>query len=448
MKSLHLALSLFSLGWIYAAQGAEKRPNIIVILSDDHGWADLGCQGVRSDVKTPHIDQLAAEGVRFTRGYVTAPQCVPSRAGLLTGRDQNRFGTDDNLRGPMPAGETTLAERLGAAGYTTGMVGKWHLANVPNARAKSQPYAPESQPEKQGFHEVFNGLEGRYEANFNLVDPKVSEKISTVRDDRYRIDVQTDAALAFLRRRPADPKPFFLYLAYYAPHVPLASPEPYMSRFPDVKEKVRRQGLAAIAAMDDGVGKLRALLKAQGMEQDTMIWFIGDNGAPLGNAWDGSLNEPLAGQKGNLLDGGIRVPFVLAWPGRIPAGQVFPEAVSSLVVAQTSRALAQFKPVAELDGVDLLPYLTSEKSGAPHEYLFWRWRTQAAVMKGKFKLLIGGAGAAKLYDTTVLGGEEKDLASEHPELVQELREKARGWSRGLKNPGLPGDAGFNPAGKR
>ncbi len=451
MKFIHPLISCFVFSALaLAAHGAAaKRPNIIVILSDDHGWADLGCQGVRDDVKTPNIDALAADGVRCTRGYVTAPQCTPSRAGLISGRYQNRFGTDDNLHGPMPGKEVTIAERLSAAGYITGMAGKWHLSNVLNARAKGgSPYAKESEPESQGFQDVFNGLMGTYSANFNLDGTAVKEGITQIKDPRYRIDVQTDAALAFLRRHKDAAAPFFLYLSYYAPHVPLESPEPYMSRFSHVTDKVRRQGLASIAAMDDGVGKIRALLKEQGLAQDTLIWFFGDNGAPLAKAaWDGSLNEPLAGQKGNLLDGGIRVPFVISWPSVIPAGQVFTEAVSSLDVAESARVLAGISPTKELDGVDLLPFLTGKKQGAPHDYLYWRWRNQAAVLKGPHKLIVDGSGQGKLYDTTVKDGELHDLAAQNPELVKELFAKLRAWASEQKPAGLPGDKGFTFAGK-
>lgn len=438
------------------AASPTKKPNIIVIFTDDHGFADLGCHGVRADVKTPHLDTLAADGVRFARGYVTAPQCVPSRAGMLTGRYQTRFGVDDNTKGPLPLSETTIAERLRAAGYVTGMVGKWHLdhtegsgeppANVPDSgvlRSRGAAgwviYYHDFLPWHHGFSEYFCGTMRHYRASFDLKGETLPNAPRGITDERYRIDVQTDAALAFLRRRVDRPEqPFFLYLAYFAPHVPLEKPAKYMRRFADVEDETRRMGLAAISAVDDGVGRIRAFLREHRLEENTLIWFIGDNGAPTRpGAWDGSLNEPLVGEKGMLTDGGIRVPFLAAWKGVLPAGKVYDRPVISLDVAATAVKLAGLPADPALDGVDLIPFLTGKRAGQPHEYLFWRWGKQAAALSGNWKLLSSRPGEWKLFNMERMDGERHDLAEQHPDVVSRLKRALEAWAAEQKTPGLP-----------
>lgn len=432
-----LFLIAISLGacWPPAADGAP--PNVVVIFTDDQGWSDLGVHDVRSDVATPHLDELAADGVLFRRGYVTAPQCVPSRAGLLTGRYQTRFGLEQNPQGPLTLREKTLADRLGAAGYATGMVGKWHLSptrglNMPDGPQPAGAY----QPRNRGFTDYFTGNLRRFEASYDLEGNSLSPPPRFVLDERYRIDVQTDAALAFLRRHAAEC--FFLYVAYFAPHVPLESPEPYMSRFTGVTSETRRMGLAAISAVDDGVGRIRAFLDENDLDQQTLIFFISDNGAPTrAGAWDGSLNAPLVGEKGMLTDGGIRVPFLAAWPGTIPAGTVYDEAVISLDVAATACAVAGLPDDPALDGVNLVPHLTGEETGPAHEYLFWRWRSQAAVLHGNWKLLLLGGEQRYLFDVTQPEGERNNLITEHPDLAAGLESELVRWAGQQNPPGLP-----------
>ena len=412
------------------AEREPQRPNLIVVFTDDQGYADLGCQGVVKDVKTPHIDALAADGVRFTRGYVTAPQCVPSRAGLLTGRYQTRFGVDSNQSGALPGTERTVADRLRAAGYLTGMIGKWHLAGG---------LGPEYAPGRRGFDEYFEGALSPYQANFDLAGNSLPNAPQTLRDERYRIEVQTDAAIAFLQRRTADPRqPFFLYLAYFAPHLPLDRPEPYISRFPDVTDETRRMGLASIAAMDDGVGRIRQFLREHGMEESTLLFVVSDNGAPIWRkTWDGSLNEPLIGEKGMLTDGGIRVPFLAAWKGVLPHGKVEERAVISLDIAATALALAGEKPVPDLDGVNLLPFLTGKNAAAPHEFLYWRWGSQAAIFDGRWKLVFLPPDHWLLFDHSANAPETDDVAPRHPEVVARLRTRLEAWAAEQQTPGLP-----------
>ena len=435
MKTL-LTLLLASL----AAHAADK-PNIILIYSDDHGWADLGAQGSDQDIRTPHLDAMARDGVRFTRGYVTAPQCVPSRAGVLTGRYQQRFGVEDNNKGPLPLAELTIAERLKSAGYVTGQVGKWHLDLVGGKKGdKLLRSSKEFMPHAQGFDEYFRGELRQYLASHDLSGKPFADAPHLVTDNRFRVVVQTEAALSFLDRRAAKPEqPFFLYLAYYAPHVPLESPEPWFSKTPAHLPKERRQALAMMAAMDEGIGQLRAKLKATGQDQNTLIVFIGDNGAPLGKSWDGSLNTPLIGQKGMLSEGGIRTPFVATWPARLPAGKIYDQPVSSLDVAATAVAAAGLPKAPELDGTDLAPFAAGLNTGAPHERLFWRWGSQAAVLEHPWKLVRLGDREEMLFDVTLPDGENltKDQAKARPEIVARLRQALKAWSDTLAPPGLP-----------
>lgn len=431
-----LFLALFSS--LHAADA--PRPNVLLIYSDDHGWADLGIQGVDKDIRTPNLDQLAKDGVRFTRGYASAPQCMPSRAAVITGRYQQRFGLEDNNKGPLPLSEITIAERLKPAGYLSGFVGKSHLdMGGDKGTEKSSRIVMTHLPHHQGFDEYFRGELRDFYASHALDGTPFADAPRLVRDNRFRVTVQTEAALSFLDRRAAKPEqPWFLYLAWYAPHVPLESPEPWFGRTPESLPLKRRQALAMIGAMDDGLGRIRAKLKAMGQEQNTLIFFIGDNGAPLGNAWDGSVNQPMVGQKGMLAEGGIRVPFVAAWPGRWPQGAQFDHPVINLDVAATAAAAAGLPGDPTLDGVNLTPFVTGEKKGAPHERLFWRWASQSAVMEMPYKLIKLGGKPPLLFDITKPDGENatRDLASKQPEVVARMEARLNAWAAELKPPGL------------
>jgi len=440
------------------------RPNIIVILADDLGYSDLGAQGVRRDVRTPNLDRMAAEGVRCSAGYATAPQCTPSRAGLLTGRYQQRFGLESNPEGPLAREEVTIAERLQAAGYTCGMVGKWHLD--PNAKSASwaakhltsggkrskrvevpQKLRLQYSPHAQGFQEFFDGTRQGYWANFDLAGQPLAPGGQSVRDGRFRIDVQSDAAVKFIERSAE--QPFFLYLAYFAPHVPLEATAEYLARFPEPMANRRRHALAMISAMDDGVGRILQTLKERQLDENTLIVFASDNGAPLkldkedvpvedpGGAWDGSLNEPWVGEKGMLSEGGIRVPFVWRFPGKLPAGKVYPHAISTLDIAATAVALAGLEKDTALDGVNVLAHLSGCNSEPPHEALYWRFQNQAAIRRGNWKYLQLANGRQFLFDLSSDAHEHANLLSEQPDVARELREKLAGWAAELQPPGLP-----------
>ena len=438
-RSLTLLTALLLVPLTASHAAHQTKPNILLIYSDDHGWADLGAQGVDKDIHTPNLDQLAQDGVRFSRGYVSAPQCVPSRAGVITGRHQQRFGVEDNNKGPLPLAELTIAERLKPAGYVSGQVGKWHLDLNEKRGAEGQRVQLEYMPHAQGFDEYWRGEMRQYFASHDLKGHPFPDAPHLVADNRFRITVQTEAALSFLDRRAMKPEqPWFLYLAWFAPHVPLESPEPWFSKTPANLPLARRQALAMIAAMDDGLGQIRAKLQALGMGPNTLIVFIGDNGAPLKKgAWNGSLNLPLIGEKGMLTDGGIRTPFVAAWPGTLPAGKVYEHPVISLDVAATAVALAGLPPDAKLDGVNLMPFLRGENAAAPHETLFWRWRSQAAVLEYPWKLIRLGPNERYLFDVTTPDGENKNLIAKMPDIATRLDAKLKSWSDTLQPTGLP-----------
>ncbi|MEM1295770.1 MAG: sulfatase-like hydrolase/transferase [Verrucomicrobiota bacterium] len=405
-------------------------PNFIVVYTDDHGWPDIGSAGIYDDLETPHLDTLAKSGVRATNGYSTAPQCVPSRAGLLAGRAQNRFGVESNaetLEG-FDA-QKTIAERLKEVGYATGQIGKWHLG-------------PANAIPTHGFDDVYAKNANRpCFANFTLAGKSI--EMQTIDDPLYHLDACSQAALAFIRRH-AD-QPFFLYLAYRAPHVPLDAPEKYLSRFPGEMPERRRQALAMISAMDDGIGLITKELKSRGLAENTLIFFIGDNGAPLkiqkldapggGPGWDGSLNEPMNGEKGMLTEGGLRVPYLVSWPGTIPGNQTYDHPVTSLDVAATAAALAGIPDPSMLDGVNLVPYLTGEKTGAPHQLLTWRWIAQSAAREGKWKFLKGGQ-REYLFDLDADPSEQTNLLSQFPEVANRLRSQLTSWADHLQPPGL------------
>lgn len=414
-----------------AITNAAAPPNVVVFYTDDHGYADLGIQGVVSDIRTPHTDALARSGVRMLHGYSTAPQCVPSRAGLLTGRFQSRFGLEDN--GSSLAGfnaQTTLAQRLSAAGYATAQFGKWHLG-------------PNEEIPRHGFRHVFaQNVNRPFIAN--VTADGADRPLGPLANSHYHVDGCSLAAASIIRRYRD--QPFFLYVAYRAPHVPLDAPSQYLDRFPGEMPERRRQALAMIAAVDEGVGLITRTLAEVGLTDKTLIFYIADNGAPLkihkldepggGPGWDGSLNDPLNGEKGMLAEGGIHVPFLVSWPGTIPAADAYPHPVSTLDVAATATACAGVQVASgELDGVNLVPFLQGKVAAPPHASLTWRWGAQAAIREGDWKLLRGG-NREYLYNLATDLEETNNLAAAHPAVATRLRGQLRQWTAGLTPPGL------------
>lgn len=447
------------------------RPNAILIFTDDQGYADLGCQQQRQDIATPNLDRLAAEGVRFTNGYIAAPQCAPSRAALMTGCYQQRFGLDHIPDCPLPLEEITVADRLKAVGYKTGFVGKWHLE--PNlvseewaaAHFENLPRNPQGHlaipgqyitpyfPDRRGFTDVFFGEMRRYFISYRLDGTSTPPGGEWIDNADYRLDVQTDAALSFLDRHQQEP--FFLYLAYFAPHTPLEATEKYLERFPEDMPTRRRYALAMLSAVDDGVGRIMNRLDELGLDENTVIFFTSDNGAPRDHtcpdhpidiapgSWDGSLNDPWVGEKGMLTEGGIRVPFLARWKGTIPAGQVCDDPVISIDMTTTIAALAEADAYADFDGIDLMPHLTAEAKPFPERDLYWRFWNQSAVRRGNWKYLQVGSAARYLFDLSSPEHENRNLIDQHPELVAELQQSLAGWAAELHRPGVP-DGEINP----
>jgi arylsulfatase A-like enzyme len=406
------------------------RPNIIVILSDDHGYAEMGCQGCK-DIPTPHLDSIARNGIRFTNGYVTCPICAPTRAGLLTGRYQQRFGFETNP-GPeatasdqfgLDLKQATIADRLKSLGYATGMFGKWHVG-----------YKPEYQPIRRGFDEFFGFLSGAH--NYfagGRERHSILRGAEPVEEKEYLTDAFGREAVAFIERHRD--RPFFVYLPFNAVHSPLQAVEKYLKRFESISNPDRRTFAAMLSAMDDNVGRVLEKLREHGLEERTLIFFLADNGGPT--AQTTSSNVPLRGAKGQMYEGGIRIPFLMQWKGRLPAGKVDDRPVIALDIHPTAVAAAggTIDPAWQLDGVNLLPYLTGGNPGRPHEALYWRMGQKRAIRLGDWKLVEERNSAKpELYNLTQDIGEKVDLADKMPEKLKELETAWKAWDAQLEKP--------------
>ena len=418
------------------AAALAPRPNILLIVGDDMGYADVGFQGCK-DIPTPNLDALAAAGVRFTQGYVTGPYCSPTRAGLMTGRYQERFGHEFNPGGEghgLPLSETTLADRLQAAGYATGLVGKWHLGAQ-----------PQFHPQQRGFGEFFGFLAG---AHSYVQSAGILRGTEQVKEMDYTTDAFGREAVAFIERHQAHP--WFLYLAFNAVHTPMQATDERLAKFPGIADPRRRTYDAMMLAMDDAIGRVRQAVAASGQETNTLVFFISDNGGPTmpGVTVNGSRNDPLRGSKRTTLEGGIRVPFVVAWPGHVKPG-VYATPAIQLDLHATALAVAgvDARPEWQLDGVNLLPFLSGEKTGAPHDALYWRFGEQMAIRRGDWKLvrydsnadtLTGNrrqpVTAAKLYNLADDIGESHDLAAAQPDKLKELQTAWDAWNATLVKP--------------
>ncbi len=411
-------------------QDRARVPNIVLIVADDLGYADVGFQGCQ-DIATPNIDALAKSGVRFTSGYVSCPVCSPTRAGLLTGRYQQRFGHEFNpgraQQDPseigLPLSETTLADALKSAGYATSLVGKWHLGD-----------APKFHPQRRGFDEFFGFLGGGHsyvELRAEMPAP-IYRGAEPVNEPAYLTDALAREAVDFIQRhRDA---PFFLYLTFNAVHAPLQATDTYLKRFSAIADERRRTYAAMLSAMDDSVGAVARSLREHGLDEQTLVFFISDNGGP--SHVQPSRNTPLSGNKGTVMEGGIRVPFVMSWKGHIAAGSAFDEPVISLDIFATVAAAARVQRTQDCvrDGVDLLPYVTGKARGAPHEFLFWRFGQQYAVRHGRWKLSQLADGPLRLYDLRADIAETQDQSAAEPKVVEELSRAYAEWSAQLATP--------------
>ncbi len=443
-QSLFLALAIVSAaGLPPGARGADaavRRPNVLVILADDLGYGDIGIHGCK-DIPTAHIDALARDGVRCSSGYVSGPYCSPTRAGLLTGRYQQRFGHEFNparLReggagqGLHP-GEATLAHRLREAGYATGLVGKWHLG-------EEEKFLPLN----RGFQEFFGFLCGShdYRRSQDGTCGPIYRGREPVELDGYLTDVLAREAVGFIDRHREEP--FFLYLAFNAVHTPMQAPEAAIRPFAAIKDPMRRLHAAMTVSLDDAVGRVLEKLRSAGLEEQTLVFFLSDNGGPIGKfAANGARNWPLRGSKGDTWEGGIRVPFLVRWKGRLPAGKVYDAPVIQLDIPATALAAAGVpaQPEWKLDGVNLLPFLEGKDAGRPHAALYWRFGEQMAIRMGEWKLVRADLAPNREFGSIAprpmlfhLGediGERNDLAATRPEKVREMQEAWQKWNESL-----------------
>jgi arylsulfatase A-like enzyme len=414
-----------------ATAADPRKPNVIVFLSDDVGYGEYGFQG-NTEIPTPHIDSIARNGVRFTQGYVSGPYCSPTRAGLMTGRYQTRFGHEFNGGGGaggkgfgLPLTEKTLADRLKALGYATCAVGKWHLGGPPDYL-----------PTRRGFDEFYGTVANTPFFNPpNFVDSRVANQIRPVKDpDFYTTDAYAERAVDWIGQNKD--RSFFLYLPFNAQHAPLQATKKYLDRFSQIADERRRTFAAMMSAKDDAVGRVLAKVRDIGQEENTLIFFLSDNGGPTQQTT--SHNGPLRGRKATTLEGGVRVPFCAQWKGKIPAGKTYDHPVIQLDILPTAVVAASgtIDPAWKLDGVDLLPYLTGRRTGQPHETLFWRFGDQWAIRKGDWKLVASRLDGKdpRLFNLKDDLGETKDLTAERPEKVKELLADWKAWNAEQKPP--------------
>ena len=420
-----LAAALFQSLETWAADVPTDRPNILYLLADDMGYADLGAQGC-TDVPTPNLDSIASNGVRFTSGYVSAPVCSPSRAGLMTGRYQTRFGHEFNHpmadRAPvgLPVEQKTIADWFKAAGYVTGHIGKWHLGN---------PSLPQFNPAARGFDEDLWFPGQKKLPPLALWRNKTHEEVR----DRYVDVAMAREAAGFIERHQA--APWFLYVAFLTPHQPLDTPPGSEDAFAGIANDERRKCAAILTLLDESVGRVLKALRDSGQEGRTLVVFHSDNGAPPKN---GSRNTPLRGHKNTMWEGGIREPFVMQWKGTLPAGRVVEAPIISLDLLPTALAAAKVRVSADakLDGVNLLPFLTGKTQQPPHDNLFWRYGEQNAIRQGDWKLVSALDTTVTppllrtgLYDVVRDAAEMHDLSAEQPEKVKELQALWAEWNK-------------------
>jgi arylsulfatase A-like enzyme len=406
-----LAITFSFIGCSSTSTPTQDKPNILLILADDLGYNDLGFQGSQ-DLITPNIDALAKNGVIFTDAHVTASVCSPSRAGIMTGRYQQFFGHEANIPPPNSGTDTTqvtIADVLQSHGYRTGINGKWHIGSAYNFH-----------PNSRGFDHFWGFLGGHrsyFPQNYPAENDKAiyTNRTFTPFNGNYLTDTQADSAVAFIEASQDDP--FFLFLSLAAPHAPMDALEEDMALFPDSD---RPEYAAMVYAMDRAVGTVVNRLKELGEFDNTLIVFLSDNG---GSPANDSNNSPLKGFKGNKFEGGLRVPFLIHWGANIQGGDTFDGLSSSLDLFPTFLAAAGIEPPSQLnlDGVNLLPYATGEKTGEPHQYLFFRKELAAAVRQDEWKLIRLEDYGYVLYDLKNDPLESVDLKESEPQRFEAMK---------------------------
>ena len=422
---------------------AITRPNFLVLCTDDQGIGDVGCYG-HPEVKTPNLDRLAQSGARFTNWYSNSPVCSPSRASLLTGQYPERHGIIDVLTSTaqfntpgLRVGERTLAGELKQAGYRTGHIGKWHLGSAAHSR-----------PRAVGFDEFFgfySGWTDSYSHRYYTLGRGQSEILHDLwrneeevwADNEYQTELLGREANEFLKRQKKE-QPFYLNVWFGAPHYPMIAPEKYLERFPKAMDRDRRLHLAMVAAVDDQVGNLLGTLKQRGMLENTVVFFQSDNGATqetradhAGRPYRGGSNAPFRGWKMGLFEGGVRMPAMMNWPGRIGAGKIVDGVGMAMDILPTFLGMAGVAVPPGIDGKDQAEMVMRGGKSA-HESVHWLYVGSRAVRKGKWKLIDNppqfpgdplGSPKEKYWLSNLESdpGEKRNWAGEAPEVVEELR---------------------------
>ncbi|MDQ8180298.1 sulfatase-like hydrolase/transferase [Pelagicoccus sp. SDUM812005] len=419
---------------------AAEQPNIVLLFADDAGYGDFGFHGSQH-FKTPHLDRLAESGVRLTNFYVTGATCGPSRAGMLAGRYQQRFGFEEiNVPGIMsengkltgdemglPTDFKTMGDYMQDLGYRTAIFGKWHMG-----------VADRYHPLKRGFDEFYGFRGGARDfwpykntkriAHENWIERNFEEYAE---HEGYLTDVIADETCDFIERHKD--QPFFAYVSFTAVHTPMQADPQDADEFPQL-EGDRRTVAQMTLSMDRACGKIMDKLEELGLAENTIVIFSNDNGGPMDK--NGSSNYPFSGVKGTQLEGGIRVPGLISWPAKLPKGATYDMPMITLDFIPTFIKAAGGDPeaIVELDGVDMVPYLTGEAKGRPHQTLHWKMETRGAIRDGDWKLLRFPDRPAELFNLAEDPGEQNNLAGEHPYLVKELFRKQFAWEMELERP--------------
>ena len=425
LKQLGLGITALSLPSFFSCNRTIRKPNILLILSDDAGYDDFGFQGSK-DILTPNIDQLAKNGVVFSDAHVTATVCSPSRAGIMTGRYQQRFGHEAN--GPtrgigMDPSEVILADVLKKLNYKTGLFGKWHLGTT-----------DEFHPTNRGFDEFYGLLGGSRSYFPSENQDKPGKPNAIMHNDKYvpfkgyLTDVLTEKTCGFIEANKD--RPFFAFLSFTAVHTPMYAKKEHLKLFNDHPRPV----LAAMTwAMDEGVGRVIDTLKKHNLMENTLIIFTNDNG---GAAFNTSSNDPLKGWKGNKFEGGHRVPFIIHWKDRLKGGQTYSGLTSTLDIFATAFETAggQDSTGKPLDGVNLIPFLKGQKQGPPHDMLFWRKEEEAAVRWGDWKLIRLENYGYVLYNLKDNLVETENVTEKYPEQFAKMKKALEDWEAELELP--------------
>ena len=414
---------------------AAEKPNVVILFSDDAGYADFGFQpNCVAEMKklTPNIDTIAKDGARLSNAYMSGSVCSPSRAGLMTGRYQQRFGYDNNLppghQSGLPLTETFGAKRMQELGYETALIGKWHLG-----------YPKEMHPNKRGFDWFYGLLQGarRYFPIDNVSKHQVILDNSTpTKEEGYVTDRLGDAACKFITKNKD--KPFFLFVSFTAPHSPNQPKKEDAERTAHIEKKGRANYAGLIVSLDDNVGKILAQLKKDGLDKNTLVIFTNDNG---GQTATGANNSPLSGRKGTMLEGGIRVPWAMRWTGKIKPGTVIDDPIISLDILPTMVEMSgtEAKKEWNLDGTSILSRVTGKADSLAERPLYWRQhgsKGDRSMREGKWKIHHArrDGEAPKLYDLGKDIGEQNDLAAKHPDVYQSMIVKLDKWESQLKEP--------------